>query len=75
MRVFRAFWLQLHFWCSNLRVAEIPCFAGSTLGRPEQGYLFEQCPDGPSEGGGGFTLYPSLESCEQTQRSNIERGQ
>ena len=65
MRVFRAFWLQLHLWCSNLRVAEIPCFAGSTLGRPEQGYLFERCPGSPSEGGGASTLHPSLESVKR----------
>jgi len=28
MRVFNAFLLQVGFGCSNLRVAEIPCFAG-----------------------------------------------
>lgn len=40
MRVFHTFLLQLPPWCSNLRVAQIPCFAGSIKRRPEQGYLF-----------------------------------
>ena len=48
LRCFCAFWLQLHVGCSNLRVAEIPCFAGSIKkGRREQGYLFGRLPTCP----------------------------
>ena len=36
------FLLQLPFWCSNLASHNTPCFAGSIMGRPEQGYLFER---------------------------------
>jgi hypothetical protein len=40
MRVLRTFLLQVGLACSNLRVAEIPCFAGPDKGAAKAGASF-----------------------------------
>jgi len=49
LRVLFAFWLQLQSWCSNLRVAEIPCFAGpNRWGGQSRGIFLIELNDAPA---------------------------